>query len=417
MSRSSSIFGDPLMGPNPSSLKFQKPSMTIIHSIAKDDDSIQRKCRPLTLIPSNDKQHRKPTVNVSKEENLVIPQPTKPVFYLFSDHQYQSMDYPGLFMLAIVIGITLFACPTALLLTGSQTTVTIHHVFYSGWITAVATGVGVLPFFFLREPSKFYSGLSNAIAAGMMIAASVSLINEALEYKCEHADLLDYVTVLDREYHTCFRTTMGVALGLSFIFCTKLFLDEHEDLSIETLVGLDSEPDDISTEVDEQYKLERKIELQQSTQKMLLIIIVMTLHSLSEGIGIGVSYGGHRGMKLGQFISLSLAVHNVPEGLAVGLVMRARNVSTLRTVLWAMFTSIPQPIFAVPAFLFVERFAPMLPIGLGFAAGAMSYVAVFELFGEAMEDLHSSTLAAVIALCSFAGMMYVQEMVKEVQML
>jgi zinc transporter ZupT len=82
-----------------------------------------------------------------------------------------------------------------------------------------------------------------------------------------------------------------------------------------------------------------------------------------------------------------------------------------------MFTSIPQPIFAVPAFLFVERFAPMLPIGLGFAAGAMSYVAVFELFGEAMEDLHSSTLAAVIALCSFAGMMYVQEMVKGVQML
>jgi zinc transporter ZupT len=96
--------------------------------------------------------------------------------------------------------------------------------------------------------------------------------------------------------------------------------------------------------------------------------------------------------------------------------MRARNVSTLRTVLWAIFTSIPQPIFAVPAFLFVERFAPMLPIGLGFAAGAMSYVAVFELFGEAMEDLHSSTFAAVIALCSFAGMMYVQDMVKEVHM-
>lgn len=208
-------------------------------------------------------------------------------------------------------------------------------------------------------------------------------------------------------------------------------------------MGVNSESEDISSEVDEHYQRERKIELQQSTQKMLLIIIVMTLHSLSEGIGIGVSYGGHRGMQLGQFISLSLAVHNVPEGLAVGLVMRARNVSTLRTgtinfearvtmglyssfihlvicyihlVLWAIFTSIPQPIFAVPAFLFVERFAPMLPIGLGFAAGAMSYVAVFELFGEAMEDLHSSTFAAVIALCSFAGMMYVQDMVKEVHM-
>jgi zinc transporter ZupT len=98
----------------------------------------------------------------------------------------------------------------------------------------------------------------------------------------------------------------GLVVGLAFIYATKQGLDQWEGLRFGGLDGADA-------------------------QKMVLIIFVMTLHSVSEGIGIGVSFGGRTGMQLGQFISMSLAVHNVPEGLAVALVLTSKRVSKLRT--------------------------------------------------------------------------------------
>eukprot|EP00428_Durinskia_dybowskii_P064813 CAMPEP_0170377626 /NCGR_PEP_ID=MMETSP0117_2-20130122/12372_1 /TAXON_ID=400756 /ORGANISM="Durinskia baltica, Strain CSIRO CS-38" /LENGTH=251 /DNA_ID=CAMNT_0010632935 /DNA_START=395 /DNA_END=1150 /DNA_ORIENTATION=- len=247
----------------------------------------------------------------------------------------------------------------------------------------------------------YWMGISNAIAGGMMVAASFSLLVEGGSFEPDHFNRLASITNINMLVQPIINTIIGFGSGVLFILATKQVLSSVED-EHEAFGGNHSNKVPL-----ENADMPRSV----GFEKMFLIMFVMTLHSLTEGIGIGVSFGGSKGIKVGQFIALSLAVHNVPEGLAVGLVLTTRNVSTIRAVLWAIFTSLPQPVFAVPAFLFVEKFAALLPIGLGFAAGAMSYVAVFELLFEAVEDT-SALVTGIVGTLACVCMIGLQECVR-----
>jgi ZIP family zinc transporter len=215
-----------------------------------------------------------------------------------------------------------------------------------------------------------------AVAAGMMISASYSLIQEGCTFDDPH-DTSDMSVVL--------RTGIGAVVGLIFINVTEKVLAEHDDLTIGGLGGADA-------------------------KRALLIFFVMTLHSFSEGVGIGVSFGGVHGSELGVFISASLAVHNIPEGLAMAVTLMPRGTSLLTAMVWSVLTSIPQPLMAVPAYEFVHHFIPVLPAGLGFAGGAMAWVALFELLKEAIEDSGLVT-TGMVSLLSLLGMTLLQRLI------
>jgi zinc transporter ZupT len=222
-------------------------------------------------------------------------------------------------------------------------------VFIYALITAVATGLGALPFFFVKHMPKKWLGWSGAMASGIMLAASFRLINEGIGY-----DLL--------------RVIGGVGLGLLFILLSQRWLSRHDEVHVGELQGANA-------------------------RKALLIVGVMTLHSFAEGVGVGVSFGG--GEDFGVFISAAIAIHNIPEGLAISLVLVPRGVSPWRAAMWSIISSLPQPLIAVPAFLFVTEFRPFLPVGLGLAAGAMIWMVLSELLPDALKDAKKEQVATI----------------------
>ncbi|MFN1835441.1 ZIP family metal transporter [Balneola sp. MJW-20] len=234
------------------------------------------------------------------------------------------------------------------------------QVFLYALLTAVATGLGAVPFFFIKNISPSFLGKSHAAAAGLMLAASFNLIMEGY-------DINQWMTVY------------GMLSGMILILLADKGLNRINDVDVKDLVG-------------------------GGRKEMLLFLGIMTLHSFAEGVSVGVSFSST--IEFGIFIAIAIAVHNIPEGLAISLVMVPQGTSPLKAVWWSIFSSLPQPLMAIPAFLFVEVFREYLPFGLGLAAGAMIWMVFSELIPEALEKCEPKKIgfwvtAAILAMSAF----------------
>lgn len=225
-------------------------------------------------------------------------------------------------------------------------------VFIAALLTALATGLGALPLLAMRGAASRAVELGHAVAAGLMIAASISLIIEGLARGPA-------------------RLVLGAVIGIVLIRLVSARMDGHDEEQLFSgLVGADA-------------------------RRALLVIGVMTAHSFAEGIGIGVGFA--ESGNFGWSVTALLALHNIPEGLAISLLLVPKGMSVGRAAAWSVFTSLPQPLVAVPAFMLVLAFAPLLPVGLGLAAGAMLWMSLAELLGAGEHEASAPASAAPTA--------------------
>lgn len=237
----------------------------------------------------------------------------------------------------------------------------------TGLVSALATGLGAIPAHFLNNNSTVIRSFSTAIAAGMMTSASVfSLAQEGISLK-EKLPYAPYVVIL------------GLLLGAMFLrYTEKKFSGK---------------------------KIHKQFLEKGFSKRSFLIFFVMFIHSIPEGIAIGVSFATGN-FQFGLIMAIAIAVHNIPEGTAVSLPLKAEGVSTKNCALVSILTSIPQPIMAVPSALLVHLFEPFLPIGLGFAGGAMIYLVVAEMIPESLE-LGGKSLTAWGFMVGLTGMLFI----------
>lgn len=209
----------------------------------------------------------------------------------------------------------------------------------AGSLTALATGLGAIPVFWLGERSTSLRAAMWGFAAGTMsVAAVVGLLLPAFD---DGAALPVWA---------------GVVAGVVFMLGTRRLLEQHEP-HLGKLRGAD-------------------------VRTSVLVFSVLFVHSAPEGLAIGTAYASDTA-GLGAFVIVAIALQNIPEGTSVALPMAQAGFSRSRQFWAAVLTSAPQPVMAVVAFALVDTVDGLLPISFGFAAGAMLALVAVELTPKA----------------------------------
>ncbi|MHC4102194.1 MAG: ZIP family metal transporter [Planctomycetota bacterium] len=218
-------------------------------------------------------------------------------------------------------------------------------------IAAAVAALGPLPWVFHREPSVALLGFANALAAGMMLGAAYILTAEGLG-------------------GNALAGAAGAVLGIAFVWGSHAFAGTSE-LRLNLT-------DELSP--DYGYK----------------VLVVNGLHAASEGVAIGVAM--FIDLRLGIFLALAFAVHNIAEATALCAVLIPRGVSRKRAAALGVMTNVSQILLAVVCYTVLMAQPGVLTPMLGFAVGAMIYLTVVELLPEAYLEAHQTAIAVTASV-------------------
>ncbi|HNX33382.1 MAG TPA: ZIP family metal transporter [Kiritimatiellia bacterium] len=146
-------------------------------------------------------------------------------------------------------------------------------------------------------------------------------------------------------------------------------------------------------------------------RRSVLLVLAITLHNIPEGLAVGVAFGalaaGGNGATLGGAVALAIGIglQNFPEGAAVSVPLRREGFSRWKAFVYGQASGVVEPIAAVAGAVAVTQMAVALPYALAFAAGAMIYVVAEELIPEA-QSTRGSDVPTMGVMAGFATMMF-----------
>ncbi|MEH0862466.1 ZIP family metal transporter [Halobacteriovorax sp. DPLXC-1] len=242
-------------------------------------------------------------------------------------------------------------------------------------IAGFATGIGAIPIFFKKNYSKEALDIAMGFSAGIMLVASfISLIMPGIE-----------------EAGKLYSATMAMPIFLLSLFLGYIFIIFVHDFIPHKHINKNND-----------------MELGQSKKKLsrvTLITLAIALHNLPEGLAVGVGFGGgnHAG---GMALALAIALQNIPEGLVVAFGILNEGASRNRAFMMALLSGLVEPIAAGVGYLTTSISAQTLPAALGFAAGTMLFVICQEMLPELFRQGHerNATLGVIIGVITMLAL-------------
>jgi ZIP family zinc transporter len=218
--------------------------------------------------------------------------------------------------------------------------------FIASILAGLATGAGALPVLLVKKISApLFNSLLGAAAGVMLAATAFSLLMPGIVY----GNLM--------------WPGMGIYVVSAGMLVGALFL-HYADRQLPHV----------------HFDLEPGAQLN-SFNKIWLFIIAITIHNFPEGMSVGVSFGSGE-MKNGVVLAVAIALQNIPEGLAVALPLVGLGYNKWRAVGIATLTGLVEPVGGLLGITMVTVFEPILPMAMGFAAGAMLFVISEEIIPE-----------------------------------
>ncbi len=255
----------------------------------------------------------------------------------------------------------------------------ILQALVGGLLTWGLTALGASLVFFFKSTNRKILDASLGFTGGVMIAASFwSLLNPAIEIVEEQ------IKAGDTNLPSFFPPAIGFFLGALFLYLLdKKIPHLHLFKKIEEAEG-------------------PKTDL----KKTELLVLAIAIHNIPEGLAVGVAFGAvASGMDIGYTLggaialAIGMGLQNAPEGFAVSMPLRRAGFSRFKSWQWGQLSAIVEPIFAVIGAAIVISVYPILPYALAFAAGAMIFIVVEEVIPES----HSGGNADIATMGLIAG--------------